>query len=213
MSDQAGSPEHKDVRPYVVRTYDRWIILVLVLVGGWLLFRPIFSVVAASRGLAFENALIPDTAEHYYKKAIAIDPAVPDGWLDLGRLYYSFNTDEGGRYEEAAATFAAGTEAVPKDARLPFELGRTYLIKLHDYKRAAAALKISVARDPDGEFAWDYLAYASLRSGDRRFALECWRKVLEIDPNHESARRALELYGGSTRSTEQRLVATPPPKG
>ena len=192
----SGQGETKDVRPYVVRTYDRWIILVLVLVGGWLLFRPIFAVVTAYRGVTFEAALVPDTAEHYYKKAIAIDPAVPDGWIHLGELYYSFSYDSRARYELAARTFAAGEKAVPKDARLPFDLGRTYLIKLHDYKQAEDALRIAVQRDPSMEFGWDYLAYAALKNGDRQYALECWRKVLQINPNHDSARRALLRYGG-----------------
>lgn len=186
----------KDVRPYVVRTYDRWIILVLVLVGGWLLFRPIFAVVTAYRGVTFESALVPDTAEHYYKKAIAIDPAVPDGWVHLGELYYSFSYDNRMRYELAAQTFEAGEKAVPNDARLPFDLGRTYLIKLHDYKKAEDALRTAVQRDPSMEFGWDYLAYAALKSGDRQYALECWRKVLQINPNHASARRAILRYGG-----------------
>jgi len=192
MSDRT----EKDVRPYVIRTYDRWIILVLVLVGGWLLFRPIFAVVTAYRGVTFEAALIPTTAEHYYKKAIAIDPAVSDGWVHLGELYYSFNDENRTRYELAAQTFAAGEKAVPKDARLPFDLGRTYLIRLHDYKKAEDALRTAVQRDPSMEFGWDYLAYAALKNGDRQYALACWRKVLEINPNHDSARRALRRYGG-----------------
>ena len=35
--------KNEDVRPYVVRTYDRWIILVVVITVGWFLFRPIFG--------------------------------------------------------------------------------------------------------------------------------------------------------------------------
>lgn len=190
----SAQPQATDIRPYVVRTYDRWIILVIVLVGGWLLFRPVFAVIAAYRGVTFESALIPDTAEHYYKKAIAIDPAVPDGWIHLGELYYSFNTSRS-EYEKAAATFAAGTSAVPGNARLPFDLGRTYMLKLHEYKQAEEALRISVQRDPTQEFGWDYLAYAALKNGDRQYALECWHRVLQINPNHDSARRAIERYG------------------
>lgn len=191
MSDQP-----KDVRPYVIRTYDRWIILVLVLVVGWFLFRPVFAVVAAYRGVTFEAALVPDSAEHYYKKAIAIDPAVPDGWIHLGELYYYWSEGKRSRMQEAAATFEAGEKAVPGDPTLPFDLGRVYLLKLHDYKDAEAALRLSVQRDPTKEFAWDYLAYAALKNGDRQYAIECWRKVLQINPNHDSARRALRRYGG-----------------
>ena len=193
MSDK---DETKDVRPYVIRTYDRWIILVIVLVAGWLLFRPIFAVVAAYRGVTFEAALVPDSAEHYYKKAIAIYPAVPDGWVHLGELYYFWNESKRSRLQEAESTFEAGEKAVPGNATLPFDLGRIYLLKFHDYKKAENALRVSVQRDPTKEFAWDYLAYAALKNGDRQYALECWRKVLQINPNHDSARRALRQYGG-----------------
>ena len=189
-------PKQNEVKPYVIRTYDRWIILVIVLVGGWLLFRPIFAVVAAYRGVTFESVLIPDTAEHYYKKAIAIDPKVADGWIHLGELYYFWSRAEPSRYELAAQTFEAGMQAVPDNAKLPFDLGRVYLLKLHEYKNAEAALRESVKRDPTNEFAWDYLAYAALKSGDRRYALACWRQVLKINPGHDSARRALQEYGG-----------------
>ena len=185
-----------EIRPYIISVRDRWIILVIVLVAGWLFFRPIFAVVCAYRGVTFEAALIPDAAEHYYKKAISIDPAVPDGWIHLGELYYFWNEGKQTRYEDAAAAFESGTQAVPSNARLPFDLGRTYLLKLHDYKKAEAALRESVRRDPKGEFAWDYLAYAALHTGDRVHALKAWREVLKLNPNHESARKALERYGG-----------------
>ena len=186
----------RDERPYVVRTYDRWIILVIVLVAGWLLFRPVFAVVCAYRGVTFEAALVPDTAEHYYKKAIAIDPAVPDGWIHLGELYYNWNRADHERDVLAAQTFAAGMAAVPTNERLAFDLGRAYLVKLHDDKKAEAALREAVRRNPQDEFAWDYLAYAAVGAGDRQYALTCWRKVLQLNPNHDSARRALAQYGG-----------------
>jgi tetratricopeptide (TPR) repeat protein len=183
-------------RPYIINTYDRWIILVIVMVGGWLLFRPVFAVVAAYRGVTFEASLLPDTAEHYYKKSISIDRSVPDGWIHLGELYYDWNRGDRARFEEAARTFQAGMRAVPTNARLPFDLGRTYLLKLHDYPRAEAALKEAVERDPQSEFGWDYLGYAAVKTGDRRYAIECWRRVLEIDPQHESARKAIARFGG-----------------
>jgi len=189
-------PKQNEVKPYVIRTYDRWIILVIVLVGGWLLFRPVFAVVAAYRGVTFEAALVPATAEHYYKKAIAIDPQVPDGWIHLGEFYYFWSRGDRSRYELAAQTFEAGMQAVPDNARLAFDLGRVYLLKLHEYKQAEQALRVSVQRDPTSEFGWDYLAYAALKSGDRRYALACWRQVLKINPGHESARKALQEYGG-----------------
>jgi tetratricopeptide (TPR) repeat protein len=185
-----------DTRPYVIKTYDRWIILIIVVVGGWFLFRPIFAVVAAYRGVTFEASLFPDAAEHYYRKSIAIDPGVPDGWIHLGELLYFWNRGDKTRFTEAAATFDAGMRANPTNAKLAFDLGRTYLLKLHDYKKAEAALRETVKRDPASEFGWDYLGYAAVKAGDRQYALECWRRVLQINPNHDSARKALIRYGG-----------------
>ena len=52
----------EDVRPYIIRTYDRWIILVLVLVCGYLLFRPVIAFSAYYRGLSFERMLSPRDA-------------------------------------------------------------------------------------------------------------------------------------------------------
>lgn len=191
-----AGPSKTDVRPYVIKTYDRWIILVIVLVAGWFLFRPVFAVVAAYRGVTFEALLVPDTAEHYYRKAIAIDPAVPDGWIRLGELFYDWNRGDRARYVLAAEAFEGGTKAVPRNAKLPFDLGRTYLLKLHEYNKAEAALRESVRRDPNDEFAWDYLGYAAAKNGDRAYAIECWRQVLKINPRHDSARKAIEDHGG-----------------
>jgi tetratricopeptide (TPR) repeat protein len=185
-----------DSKPYVINRLDRWIILVIVLVVGWFMFRPIFAVVTAYRGVTFESALFPDTAEHYYRKAIAIDKAVPDGWIHLGELFYYWNRGQTGRFRQAADIFEAGMKACPTSSKLAFDLGRTYLIKLKDYKKAEAALREAVRRDPNDEFAWDYLGYAAVNVGDRQYALECWRQVLRINPAHDSARKALQQYGG-----------------
>jgi len=184
-----------DIRPYVIRTYDRWIILVIVLVAGWFLFRPVFAVVCAYRGVTFEASLIPETAEHYYLKSTKIDPWIEDGWLRLGELYYFWNGGAAARYEQAAQAFQQGTLDVPTSAKLPFDLGRTYLLKLHEPKHAEAALRESVRRDPSSEFAWDYLGYAALGSGDRAYAIQCWREVLRLNPAHLSARDAIRKYG------------------
>ncbi|HXW76773.1 MAG TPA: tetratricopeptide repeat protein [Candidatus Eremiobacteraceae bacterium] len=197
-------PTPHDDRPYVIKTYDRWIILLIVLVGGWFLFRPVFAEVCVFRGNTFESQLVDWTAEHYYKKAIAIDPAVPDGWIRLGELYYYFSHGDPQRTIEAANTFAAGMKAAPNDPYLPFDLGRVELLRLHDYHKAEAALRESIRRNPqttpvlrhEAEFAWDYLGYAALHNGERKYAIECWQQVLKIDPDHTSARDAIVRAGG-----------------
>jgi tetratricopeptide (TPR) repeat protein len=194
----------KDVRPYVVRTYDRWIILVIVLVGGWFLFRPIFAYVTMYRGITFETQLVEKTAEHYYRKSIAIDPKMPDGWIKLGELYYFWSYNDPARYEAAAQIFASGEQWAPDNYVLPWDLGRVYLVKLHRPADAEAALRESLKRNPEStpdqrrtaEFSWDYLAYAALETGDVGYARRCWQEVLRIDPGYTSARDALRKYRG-----------------
>jgi tetratricopeptide (TPR) repeat protein len=196
MGGSANDTGTPDTRPYIIQTYDRWIILVLVLVAGWFLFRPAFAVVCAYRGVTFEASLVPTTAEHYYRKATIIDPNVEDGWLRLGELYYFWSEGSHARDVMAAQTFAQGVQDVPSSAKLPFDLGRAYLLRLHEYPDAKAALQEAVQRDPNMEFAWDYLGYAALKSGDRTLALQAWREVLKLNPKHTSARDAIAKYGG-----------------
>jgi tetratricopeptide (TPR) repeat protein len=188
------APPRDPSKPYVVSVLDRWIILVIVLVVSWFAFRGVFAVVAAYRGVTFESQLLEQPAEHYYRKAIAIDKHVALGWIKLGELYYFWSHNDQRRYAEAAGVFEQGMQAVPNDAALPFDLGRVYLLKLHDYKKAEAALRECIRRDPNNEFAWDYLGYAALAVGDRKYAVACWRQVLKINPNHDSARKAIQRF-------------------
>lgn len=186
----------RDDRPYIVKTYDRWIILVLVVVGGWFLFRPVMATVCAYRGITYEASLAPDVAEHYYRKATRIDSGVELGWLWLGDLYYNWSQGSPARYQLAAQAYAQGAQDVPASWQLPFDLGRTDYLRLGAPKAAVTALQEAVRRNPKAEFAWDYLGYASLRAGDRAYAISCWRRVLAINPNHTSARDAIRANGG-----------------
>src|SRR6202030_3512227 len=75
-----------DIRPYVIRTYDRWIILVVVLVVGWFLFRPMFGYAVYYRGLSFERMLNLEVAESYYAKSTRVYPYLVEPWLALSVL-------------------------------------------------------------------------------------------------------------------------------
>ena len=85
MNATAASPSPEqgravDERPYIIRTYDRWIILIIVLIAGWLLFRPLMAYTVFYRGLSFERMFRLTDAEYYYRKATKVDPKVPQGW-------------------------------------------------------------------------------------------------------------------------------------
>ena len=188
----------EDVRPYVIRTYDRWIILVIVLVVGYILFRPMFAFSAYYRGLSFERMLSIETAKHYYQRAIDIDKNVPEGWIGLGELYMINGRASRENHDRAIATFSDGAAANPTSGFLPFLLCRTYYEQGHDFAHALAACQASVKNDPTNKFAWDYAAWSTLQLGNARQAIEYWKIALVLDPNYTTARLAIQKYGPRT---------------
>ncbi len=183
-----------DDRPYIIKTYDRWIILVIVLVAGWFLFRPIFAYAVYYRGLSFERMIQMHTAEHYYKKSIRIYPNIADGWIGLGELYYMWAPAQHEYYQKGIDVFTQGLSANPHNSTLSFDLGRMYF-RARDYRNAVGALLRSAHDNPQSVFAWDYAAWASLRLGQRSNATRYWHQVLRVEPRNEAARRALRRYG------------------
>jgi tetratricopeptide (TPR) repeat protein len=201
VSSSAAGPSsatptpRSDVRPYIIRTYDRWIILVLVLVGGWLLFRPMFGYAVYYRGLSFERMLMFHTAEHYYRKATNVDPRVPEGWIGLGQLYMMWSSADPGYYAAATQALQSGLAYNPRNARLAFDLCRVYYVVGHDYANALDACRTAIANDPDNPFAWDYAGWASHRLGKRELARYYWQETLKRLPGDNAVRAALKRFG------------------
>jgi len=188
----ATAPAAADVRPYVIKTYDRWIILALVLVAGWFLFRPIFAFSVYYRGLSFEHMLAVRTAEHYYRKSISVYPRIPEGWLGLGTLQMMRGRGNPGDYESAIQTFKSGIAYNPKDGLLPWQLCRAYYEIGKDYSGALGACQAAVKNDPSNKFAWDYAAWASYHLGERDQALAYWREALRR--GHQRAAIFIQRY-------------------
>ena len=181
-----------DVRPYIIKTYDRWIMLVLVLVAGWFLFRPIFAFSVYYRGVSFEHMLAINIAEHYYRKSISVYPRIPEGWLGLGSLQEMRGRENPGDYQSAIETFKSGIAYNPKDATLPWQLCRTYYEIGKDYRGALGACQAALKNDPSNKFAWDYAAWASFHLGDRDQALAYWREA--VKRGHLRATEFIERY-------------------
>ncbi len=188
----------EDVRPYIIRTYDRWIILVLVLVVGYVLFRPIFAYTAYYRGLSFERMLSIPPAIHYYQRSIWIDPNMPEAWVGLGVMYMMDGRTDTGDHALAISTFTQGTADNPTNGLLPFLLCRVNYEQGHHFKEALAACQESFKRDPTNKFAWDYAAWSALQTGDSSDAIAYWRQALALDPKYWTARVAIIKYGPRT---------------
>jgi len=179
-----------DVRPYIIRTYDRWIILVLVLVVGWLLFRPLIAFTVYYRGVNFERVFRLSDAEYYYRKATRVDPKVPQGWQAWGELEYSKAGSDPAARKAAIDIFTTGLSYSPKYAPLAFDLGRAYFLD-KQFAKARDAFLQSARHNPSDIFSWDFAAWSSLRLGDVGHAREYWHEVLKIDPGNATAARQL----------------------
>ncbi|MBC5805095.1 MAG: tetratricopeptide repeat protein [Candidatus Eremiobacter antarcticus] len=190
----AIEPAHNEVRPYIIRTYDRWIILVLVLAIGWVLFRPLFAFSVYYRGVSYERMLRLTTAERYYRRSTAVYPKIPQGWQAWGELYLMHASGNAKDADEAVKIFSQGLALNPTAAAIAFDLGRTQYAR-KDFKAARVAFEESARLAPNDMFSWDFAAWSSLHSGDTPRARTYWHKVLKLDPGNEPARRALNQYG------------------
>jgi tetratricopeptide (TPR) repeat protein len=184
-----------DVRPYVIRTYDRWIILVVVLVAGWLLFRPLFGFGVYYRGLSFERMLNLGDARYYYARSTHVYPNSELPWLALAALQSMDARVHAADYKAALSTLKNGLAYNPHSGALAFQMCRDYYEIGHDYPSAFAACTRSVRDDPSNKFAWDYGAWAAHRSGDTKNAVVYWRQALRLDPTYATAAQALSAAG------------------
>jgi tetratricopeptide (TPR) repeat protein len=189
-----------DVRPYVVRTYDRWIILVVVLVVGWILFRPLFGYSVYYRGLSFERMLNIRDAEYYYARSTRLYPNDVEPWLALAVLQGMDGRVSSADYAAALATLKAGLSFNPHSGALAFQMCRDYYEIGHDYPSAFSACARSVRDDPSNKFAWDYGAWAADRAGDTKNAVAYWRRAILLDPTYTAASQALSAVGRHDRS-------------
>ncbi len=189
-----ATPATTDVRPYVIRTYDRWIILFLVITIGWFLFRPMFAFSVFYRGVSYERMLRLKTAEHYYRKSTIVYAKIPEGWQGWGELYLMKAPSDRAAALEAIRIFTTGLKYNPRAKSLAFSLGRSYYT-LKDYRNARIAFERSASIAPGDMFSWDFAAWSSFHDGDRQLALKYWHQVLKIDPGNATARRAIAQYG------------------
>ena len=183
-----------DERPYVIRTYDRWIILVIVLLAGWFIFRPIIAYSVYYRGVSYEHMLRLPAAEHYYAKSTRVYAKIPQGWQAWGELYLMRAPSQKSAQQTAVEIFTKGMGYNPEFAPIAFDLGRSYFIG-KNYVKAREAFERSAHYAPDDMFSWDFAAWWSLKSGNVKLARQYWHEVLRIDPGNATAARQLALLG------------------
>ena len=143
-----------------------------------------------------------DAAWAAFEQALTIAPTDP-------QVLYLAGIHQQGREEWRAATelFERGS-AAPEDAdsrswvrACLYQVGRTGALSEENLERARAALLAFIDRYPDYEDALSPGARWRLgmiyeMQGETRLALDAYERALEMEPEHEEAKRALERLGG-----------------
>ena len=78
----------------------------------------------------------------------------------------------------------------------------TVHFRKHDYARAMADLQRVLALEPRHFAAWNGLGVILQDTGDKKHALEAFRKALAIDPHLEAARKAVDALGPEVEGQE-----------
>jgi tetratricopeptide (TPR) repeat protein len=128
-----------------------------------------------------------EDALSYAQKAIAADPGSIEAYLVKARLHYRQGT--------VALVTESLEEAIRQDPDNPEAW--TMLASLHlqnrEYDKAKDACTRLVNRDPDDIAAWEMLAGINLQRGNPRAAIDNYRQVLRLKPEHHNVHYSLGM--------------------
>jgi type III secretory pathway component EscV/tetratricopeptide (TPR) repeat protein len=138
-------------------------------------------------GLIYEQNSLYDEAKAMYEKAIALDPARPQGYIFLAQTYSKQMRDE-----EALLEYKKAIEAAPQCYNGYWELAGFYAAR----ERSQDALEWYRKAPPHGK-EWAgilrvEIARMQAKLGNWGEAESSLKNELRIDPGNESASRALE---------------------
>ncbi len=66
------------------------------------------------------------------------------------------------------------------------------LLDAHESDKAVECFKLNVSNYPASAYVYSHLADAYLAKGEKELAIHNYKKALELNPNIDSAKRALE---------------------
>jgi protein O-GlcNAc transferase len=135
----------------------------------------------ANMGLALTGLGKYPRAERQIRAALADDPALVEGWFNLGNLY--LRTE---KFEPAARAYAKMIEIAPTDPRAHFNRGIA-LARWHRPEDAIKCFARTLEINPGFINARNEMGLGLAALGDQDGAEKCYRQVLEADPGHQAA--------------------------
>jgi len=133
-------------------------------------------------------------AERAYRAAIASDPDLRAGWLELFEL---LRHDR--RFEDALDLAMRAEDHFGPDAAMPRAIKGAALAELGRTRDAIAALEEAIERDGNLALAWHELAYAAFRAGEYARALLVLDRAFALEPHTDT----LMLRGHILRAAGQ----------
>ena len=133
----------------------------------------------ANLGVSLSKKQDYRSAIQAYRRALAIDPRLPNLYLNLGLAYFKL-----GSFREA---LAALTKEPPSDQTTTL-IGMSHF-GLAEYKQAAATLQPLATAHPDNAELGYLLAKSYLWAGQHEQSMEMFRRLLHRDPDSAPAAR------------------------
>lgn len=131
------------------------------------------------------------SAEPSLRRALALDPDMPEARLSLAELLVRTE-----RREEARAILAEGAERRGDSGPLWLALGDLDA-RAGRWVEAAAALSRAVERMPRNADAWNNLGLVLVQLGRHDEATRAFDRAMELDPGHVRARENRTRLGGT----------------
>ena len=142
-----------------------------------------------------------DQAISYYRKAFALNPAIPNLQMNLCLALFKAN-----RFSESIKAFDSELERHPGDQRLTILTGMAHYA-MADYLVAIPYLKQAAARDPQNLSLRLTLAHSCLWSKQYPCVLETYKEILALNAESAGADmlagEALDAMGQTTGAIDQ----------
>jgi tetratricopeptide (TPR) repeat protein len=138
-------------------------------------------------------------ADHYESAAArlerlaAIEPENAAIFYNLGVVYTFLK-----REDEALVLFQKSVDLYPNYYQAWYNMGQICLIKKDDFSRAFHCFDRATAIRPDYIGAHHQKGTVCELLGDKKAALECWERALQLDPNNKQAEDNVRRLGSDT---------------